>query len=236
MKKVIFGIFAHPDDEAFGPSASLLNEVQSGNDVHLILITDGAAGTNCDQVESLAKIRLKEWQKSAKLIGAKNKTALHYADGELSNNLYHEICEKINQFIEETINSYRDEIEVDFITFESGGISGHLDHIAVHFMTTFAYLQLRKNAPQNCKLNRLKYYCLPEEMVRVPNTGWLYMPAGKSPEMIDETFNYSEIKDKKLEIMKAHHSQREDMKRVLEIHTDDTNKPIWIDHFIYFKG
>ena len=36
MKKIIFGIFAHPDDEAFGPSGTLLLETRSGTELHLI--------------------------------------------------------------------------------------------------------------------------------------------------------------------------------------------------------
>ena len=44
MKRVIFGIFAHPDDEAFGPSGTLLMETKAGTELHLITLTLGEAG------------------------------------------------------------------------------------------------------------------------------------------------------------------------------------------------
>ena len=55
MKKLLFGIFAHPDDEAFGPSATLYKAAQAGTDVHLIVVTDGDSGANVDGHKDLAK-------------------------------------------------------------------------------------------------------------------------------------------------------------------------------------
>lgn len=78
MKKVLIGIFAHPDDEAFGPSGTLLKLRDEGWDIHLILLTDGDAGVNVDNVTDLAATRLKEWEASAKLLGAASTHALHY--------------------------------------------------------------------------------------------------------------------------------------------------------------
>ncbi|MFZ2494806.1 MAG: PIG-L family deacetylase [Candidatus Saccharimonadales bacterium] len=65
MKKVIFGIFAHPDDEAFGPAGTLIQEVQNGSEVHLITLTAGQAGSNPDNHEDPGAIRLKEWKNPA---------------------------------------------------------------------------------------------------------------------------------------------------------------------------
>ena len=64
MKKVIFGIFAHPDDESFGPSGTLLKLRRSGYDLHLIVLTDGEAGVNPDGIENLGEVRLQEWRRS----------------------------------------------------------------------------------------------------------------------------------------------------------------------------
>ena len=76
MKKVIFGIFAHPDDEAFGPAGTLIQEVQNGSELHLITITAGEAGSNPDNYDDLGQIRLEEWRRSGELIGATTMTHL----------------------------------------------------------------------------------------------------------------------------------------------------------------
>ena len=236
MKKVLFGIFAHPDDEAFGPSAYLYRAAQNGTDVHLILATDGENGTNCDAQEDLGAIRLKEWRTTAALIGTRSAIALHCPDGTLSNTLYLEIAEKVLQHIKKTLKTYENvPVEVDFLTFEANGISGHLDHIAMSFITTFVYLKLRSLPLEGVTFDKLKYFCLPKSMAPTPNTDWIYMAAGRLPEEIDEVHDYSDINDKKLEIMQCHYSQREDMESVLEYHKDTTNKDCLCDHFIYYK-
>lgn len=43
----LLGIFAHPDDESFGPGGTLAKYVAEGIDVHVCIATDGAAGS-CD--------------------------------------------------------------------------------------------------------------------------------------------------------------------------------------------
>ncbi len=234
MKKVLFGIFAHPDDEAFGPSATLYKEVQAGTDVHLVLVTDGENGTNCDNRDNLAQTRIKEWRKSGELIGVTTGLPLHYPDGELSNSLYVEIAEKILVHIQNTLDSYDESVLLELMTFESSGVSGHLDHIAVSQITTFVYLKLKEAKLSGVVIGELKYFCLPDSVVGQPNINWIYMPRGRSTQEVDERIDYSDILDIKLEIMKAHYSQRQDMEQVLS--TQDTNNPdCFCDHFCYFK-
>ena len=234
MKKVIFGIFAHPDDEAFGPSAYLYNQAQNDIDVHLILVTDGEQGNNPDQVADLAKVRLKEWEESKKRSGAKSGLALHYPDGGLDNNLYIEISEKIIDQITKILSGYSKHIELELVTLDNRGISGHLDHIAVSFITTHVYLKLSQQENINISVGNLKYYCLCLDLVPEASIDWLYMPAGKPDEYFDETFDHTDIYDRKLHIMKAHHSQRKDMEAILsEYH----NKYACLkDHFRYYRA
>lgn len=75
MSKLVFAIFAHPDDESFGPSGTLLMEAQSGAKVHLISLTAGESGVNPDNQPDLKAIRLNEWNDAGQLIGA---SGLHY--------------------------------------------------------------------------------------------------------------------------------------------------------------
>lgn len=233
MKKVLFGIFAHPDDEGFGPSGTLHKLAQNGTAVHLILVTDGAASTNHTTNKDLAATRLKEWRASGTLIGASNMRALGYPDGQLSNNLYLEITEKIIHYIK-TIVPTDEKATVDFMTFDQNGLSGHLDHIAVSFITTFVYLKLREEYHETAvNIDQLKYFCLPETLATHANTNWLFMPAGRKLEDIDEIVDITDVYQKKLEIMAAHHSQQADMEMILQrhAHLPDFKR----EHFVYYQ-
>lgn len=236
MKKVLFGIFAHPDDEAFGPAASLYKAAQNGTDIHLVLVTDGESGTNTDNVTDLGSVRLKEWEQSRQQIGAVSGLALHYPDGGLCNDMYLEIAAKIQSFITTTLQGYNEPIEVDFMTFDTNGISGHLDHIAVSYITTFCYLQFRANHLPSITLGTLKYYCLPRAILPATSTNWLYMQAGRPQEMIDETVDFKDCIKQKLAIMKIHHSQRKDMDFILSEEMNRNSDASLIDHFYYFKN
>ena len=44
MKTVLFGIFAHPEDESFGPCGTLLKAIEAGFEVHLITLPVTEAG------------------------------------------------------------------------------------------------------------------------------------------------------------------------------------------------
>lgn len=235
MKKVLFGIFAHPDDEAFGPSASLYKAAQAGVDVHLIVVTNGEKGSNPDNHSDLGAARLKEWQKSSQLIGAKSIKALHYPDGGLCTDNYIPIATEVLGHIKSTLKQYTEDTEVDFMTFDYQGISGHLDHIAVSMISTYVFIQLQKNSPKGIFMQNLKYYCLSETLAPSADTSWIYMPAGKHHAQIDEEVPYKEISNKKLEIMRAHHSQRIDCESILSKRKELSEHDKYCDHFHYYR-
>lgn len=232
MKQLLFGIFAHPDDEAFGPSAYLYAQAQAGTDVHLILVTDGEQGIN-PGYPNLAETRLEEWCESGRRIGATSNKALHYPDGGLCNQLYHEINEKINAHIKKVVTGYNEPVQLDFITFERAGISGHLDHIAVSFITTFIYERLCQKPLLNSHMGLLRYYCLPKSMAAISNCDWVYMPAGRDGAEIDEVVSYKAIRDIKIHIMDAHVSQKKDRDYIVA-HSDAVG--CYEDYFIHYKG
>lgn len=236
MKKVLFGIFAHPDDEAFGPSAYLYNAAKNNVDIHLILATDGEAGTNPDNDPHLRETRLKEWEESRKRIGATSGLALHYPDGGLCNDMYLEIAEKIISRITNICAQYNEPLSGSLLTFEPGGISGHLDHIAVSFITTYVFLKLQENPPPNCILQKLRYFCLPEIRNSKATTHWLYMPKGVPLSDIDEVFDFENVATTKQYIMEAHYSQRGDMKSILAQQNTLDQEYRFKEYFTYFKG
>lgn len=221
MKKVLIGVFAHPDDEGFGPSGSLYKAVRGGTDVHLLLATKGDAGVNCDNCEDLGTIRLKEWRASGVLIGAKTMHCFGYEDGKLCNDIYLELADKILGKITEIAESYEQEVEIELLTFDQNGLSGHLDHIAISLITTYVYEKLKVDPTLNTTLGKLRYYCVCQHFSPKAETSWILMPAGRKPEEIDETVDISDVYEKKLEIMRAHKTQRDDMEMVLSRYGDD---------------
>ena len=156
MKTVIFGIFAHPDDEAFGPSGTLLMEKARGSEVHLICATAGESGMNPDNVDDLAAVRLTEWQTAGRLIGADSMHHLGYGDGTLCNNDYLALADKITAIVLERING-RDDIQVEFMTIDLNGITGHLDHIAIARVASYVYCTLKE---RDSRITRLRLACI----------------------------------------------------------------------------
>lgn len=225
MKRQLFGIFAHPDDEAFGPAGTLFREAHDGTEVHLICVTDGDAGINCDDCTDLGTVRLDEWRASGKLIGTASMKALHYSDSKLCNDLFHQISGEISKYVHETLDGATEKTEVEFVTFDRNGISGHLDHIAVSLMTSFVYSKLREQPPAHCQVGRLRYFCLDYDNHPKCDTSWIFMPAGRPASQIDEIIELSddEFAHKK-EIMGAHYSQRGDMHHLLDRYGDSLQR------------
>ena len=207
---MLIGVFAHPDDEAFGPSGTLLKEVKDGTELHLICATRGEAGVNPDGHYDLGAARQAEWQTSCKLLGATTTLQLNYPDGGIGNRLYLEIADKIKAQVKTILANHGEPVDLQFMTFEPGGVTGHLDHIAISLITTFVYEKLRGRLPKPVESIGLRYFCLSAASVPNANTEWLYMPAGRPESQIHEKIDVSDILTQKLAVMEAHHSQRND--------------------------
>lgn len=129
-KKVVVGIFAHPDDEAFGPGGTLALFAKE-KDVYVICATSGETATGTTDA-TLGKERREELRKSCADLGVKEVFFLDYIDGTLCNNLYHEIAEKVTNILEKLQPE-------TLITFEPRGVSGHIDHITMSMITQFIF-------------------------------------------------------------------------------------------------
>jgi len=201
MKKILFGIFAHPDDEAFGPSGTLLRLRDEGYDIHLILLTDGDAGVNVDDVPNLAATRLAEWQASAKLIGATSTHALHYSDGSLETIDTHELDKNVHQIIAKMIDIYPGPGEVSFMTFEPNGLTGHYDHITAS--------KLASRMAKEFKAHEIWYFCLDSTQAPLQDTAY-YEPRAREDSYITTRIDVSKWLDAKHSVMDTHVSQRHD--------------------------
>jgi LmbE family N-acetylglucosaminyl deacetylase len=72
-KKRLLAVVAHPDDESFGIGGTLAKYAAEGVDVHVVIATDGAAGSVAegfeDKREQLVAIRAEELKAAAPVLG-----------------------------------------------------------------------------------------------------------------------------------------------------------------------
>jgi len=213
VNKIIFGIFAHPDDEAFGPCGALLQEIQNGTDVHLITLTAGEGGMNPDNHTDLGGVRLEEWRAAGNLLGASSMHFLGYKDGQLNNVAMIEASKRIITLVTHTLASLPNNIEVEFMSLDLNGYTGHIDHIVATRAACQAFYTFKKNDP---RFSRIRLACLPREIVPITNIDWIYMEPGRTPDEIDETVDARDLATTIKTIMQAHASQRADYEAAIK--------------------
>ncbi|MBI3980963.1 PIG-L family deacetylase [Candidatus Microgenomates bacterium] len=220
MIKKILCIFAHPDDESFGPGGTLAKYAKEGVQIEILCATRGEAGKNStkENIENiLSETRAKEIIKASKVLGVKKVEFLDYRDGELCNNRYHEIAEKIAY----KVKQFKPNV---IITFEPLGVSGHLDHIALSLMTTFVVIKTRFKG-------KLYYYCINKERASLFKRYFIYFPPGYPEQEITTSVDVSGVWKTKTRAMRCHTSQLHDVRRILR----KTRKLPKVEHFLLFQ-
>lgn len=219
-KPVLVAIFAHPDDEAYGPSGTL-HKYSKTHDIYIICATKGEDGLSFKaeggEGEKLGLQRAQELEESAKIIGAQKVYFLGFIDGTLSNSLYHQLAEKI----EKILKILKPQIVV---TFEPRGVSGHIDHIVVSMATTFVVEKLTF-------VEKLYYFCLSQKKRNMFGSYFIYFPPGYKKSEIAKIVDVTDVWDLKIKAMMVHKSQITDGKRVLGAISSAPKE----EHFLLFK-
>lgn len=138
----ILCVFAHPDDEAFGCSATLARYAAQGVPVDLLTFTPGQHGERPAPLHSpdeLKALRTRELQASARVVGARSVQVLDYVDGALAEVDTAELASIVASCIDRTRATA-------VITFGPLGVTRHPDHIATHSAVAMA-LQGRRGTP-----------------------------------------------------------------------------------------
>lgn len=187
-------IFAHPDDEAFGPAGSLIH-FSKREPVHLICATNG----NLPE-------RREELRQSARVLGSSGVDFLNFKDGDLCNNNYHRLA----LAIEKKLWQYRPET---VMTYEPRGVSGHLDHIAVSMVTSFVCRKLNF-------VQKILYFCELEKTMELlqKNFGdyFIFVPKGYQQNQVDLIIDTKDYWPQRLKAMRCHKSQRGDSNRIVK--------------------
>ena len=193
-------VFAHPDDESFGPSGTIA-KYGKVRDIYVICVTDG--DTKNSEIKNLSKIRKKELLNSAKILGVKRVFFLSYKDGELSNNLYHEVVGKVRKIIEKIKPN-------TLMTFELRGVSGHIDHVFCSMVTTYLFQKLKY-------LKTLLYFAVPEYVSQKFKDYFIYFPEGYKRHGVDQVIDVAKFQELKIKAVECHESQAHDVKIILEL-------------------
>lgn len=196
-------IFAHPDDEAFGPGGSIIHFAKQC-EVDIICVTDGGAGQSGDpkMVNNLSEMRKEEMRRSAMILGVKEVTFLDFPDGSLNNNNYHQVAGAIKQILDKNTPDA-------LLTFNTDGVSGHLDHIAVAMITTYLF----EKTPYT---KNLLYYCEKCEIKDIiKDSYFVYFPRGIKSEEADLIIDVSLYHEQQVRAMREHVSQKADCDWIL---------------------
>lgn len=148
-RRCLLAVFAHPDDESFGPGGTLARYAAEGVEVWLVCATDGDAGTvdaeHLAGYGSVAALRAAELCCAAQALGLAGVEWLGYRDsgmaGSLDNqhpaSLFQAPMEQVVGRVVAAIRRHRPQVVICDNQF--GGY-GHPDHIKLHQATVQAFL------------------------------------------------------------------------------------------------
>ncbi|NIM95249.1 MAG: GlcNAc-PI de-N-acetylase [Anaerolineales bacterium] len=146
--KRLLAVFAHPDDESFGPGGTLAMYAKQGVEVHLICATRGEVGNIPESMVgkegSVAELREAELRCAAFHLGLSGVHFLDYRDSGMPGTednhhpraLVAAPLEEVAAKIVHYIRLIRPHV---IITFDPDGGYGHPDHIAVNRATVEAF-------------------------------------------------------------------------------------------------
>lgn len=149
--RTLLAVFAHPDDESFGPGGTLAKYGAEGVAVHLICATRGEAGdsdtSGLGEGEELACRREQELRCAANILGLRDVHLLGYRDsgmtGSLANQHPRALAQADPDVLAEQVSEIMRRLRPQVVlTFDPFGGYGHPDHIAVHRATVSAFERL----------------------------------------------------------------------------------------------
>jgi LmbE family N-acetylglucosaminyl deacetylase len=171
MSRTLLAIFAHPDDETFGPSGTLARYAAQSVAVHLICATRGEVGdSDLDDLgdcEDLACRREEELHCAAMTLGLAEVHLLGYRDSGMAGSPANQHPSALAQadpdaLAEQVAGLMRRLRPQVVLTFDPFGGYGHPDHIAMHRATVAAFERL----PEAERPQKLYFTTFPRATLR----------------------------------------------------------------------
>ncbi len=152
MRKLL-AIFAHPDDESFGPGGTLAKYAANGVAVHYLCGTRGESGTVDERLlngyRDVAELRTAELMRAAEALSLASVRFLGYHDSGMAcadDAPASVLCAAPLDEVAQRIVGFLDQLRPDVvITHDRFGGYGHPDHIKLHQAVLRAY-ELRYGA------------------------------------------------------------------------------------------
>lgn len=147
-KRVLLAVFAHPDDESFGPGGTLARYAREGAEVWLVCGTDGNAGTvdasMLEGYKSTSQLRASELCCAAQTLGLAGIDWLAYRDSGMAGAPENDHPESLVQapmdrLVGQIVASIRKHRPQVIMCDNQFGGYGHPDHIKLHQATVQAF-------------------------------------------------------------------------------------------------
>jgi LmbE family N-acetylglucosaminyl deacetylase len=129
-------VTAHPDDESGGFGGALLQAHQAGVETTVLCFTDGQAAHFRGQAngdEELGAMRRAEMEAACAVLGVSRYEVLHYPDGKLLHQDFHEMA----GVVVDRIRRWRPQVVLTF--GGDGAVNLHRDHTMISAVTTAAF-------------------------------------------------------------------------------------------------
>lgn len=156
----ILCVFAHPDDESFGPSGAVVGYALRGTPVDVLCATRGEEGQLGDPPvvtrEGLGAAREAALRAAVRILGYRDLYLLDHHDGRLPDVPYPALLQEVEEIM-------RRACPTTVLTFGPYGLNGHPDHIRIGEVATEAFRRLRGSVPE---LQRLYYAAVPPHIAR----------------------------------------------------------------------
>jgi LmbE family N-acetylglucosaminyl deacetylase len=129
----VLAIFAHPDDAEIAAGGTIANWTAAGREVHLLVLTNGDRGSQdpaLDRAE-LARLRARETEAAADVLGMASVRLLDVHDGDLANTLEvrEQVVRRIREVRAETVLS----VDPTAVFFQNSYYN-HSDHRTAGFV------------------------------------------------------------------------------------------------------
>ena len=211
--KSLMFVFAHPDDETFGPGGTIAKYAREGVRISVVIATSGQAGRAGGAAatpEELGRVREDEARAAGRYLGVSTIHFFGYMDGKLDEADETEVEEKVVRLLREE----RPDVVVTF--GPEGAGNEHRDHKRISRIATAAVAaaadpdgfpdQIQSGLAPH--LVKKFYYQSGHE------TPWREMSRPFMP--ITTIIDISDLVDTKLEAFKLHRSQQEWTERLKE--------------------
>jgi LmbE family N-acetylglucosaminyl deacetylase len=224
VKRSILLVFAHPDDESFGLSGTILKYTRRGIPVDLICATKGERGLRLDVPADVdtGTAREAELRCAAAILGIRDIYFLGYIDADVNKAPIDEIANKVLGIMQKVRPAV-------VITFGPDGVSRHPDHIALGKAATKAYKKLAEGDGHPPKLY---YVTLPASLV--PNADELGIVTRPDNE-VTTTIDITGFLDLKIQALSCHRSQQ-DAREFVEMLRQDKTAVFTSKEFLYLAN